>query len=514
MESFFSRYRNALALIAILLAQVIGLAVQVRRPDPTSADKGGVRLIRSWVVGIVSPPERVLHATGHSIRGLWMNYVDLIHVRRQNQDLKAQLDRLRLEEDSLAEDARQGERLQTLLGFQEKYIYKTVAAQVIGSSGTEQSQVLLIDKGSSAGIKSDMPVITPDGIVGKTRDVFRDTSQVLEISDPTSGAGVILERTRIRGVLRGDTWGQPEIVNLSPDGRIQPGEPVLTSGGDAIYPRGLAVGTVERVVPQPDGTLINVLIRPAANLARLEEVLIITSTGDQMPSQMQQDLSDAEQRASDVLAEKLPSRVDPNAPADQQHDPSADDNPAAMPTPPATPPQPLHPDRYSPNDVPPATDLVPGQRITPAASPAADTGDDSAGHAASETQKPETPPAPKSSGAKSPNPAAKPSGSPPKPAASTAKPAASTAKPKPKPSATSAQPGQSTPSGNPSKEKQENQPAAPAQSPTPPPAQPQSGSHLSSAAGDAPDETRNRSGAHAARRNPGTPYETRSEGGR
>ena len=106
---------------------------------------------------------------GKGIRGLWGNYVDLIHVRKQNKDLKAELDRLRLEEDSLAEDARQGQRLQALLGFKEKYVYKTVAAQVIGTSGTEQSQVLLIDKGSKDGIKPDMPVITPDGIVGKTQ---------------------------------------------------------------------------------------------------------------------------------------------------------------------------------------------------------------------------------------------------------------------------------------------------------------------------------------------------------
>ena len=194
--------------------------------------------------------------------------MDLIHVRQQNKDLKAELDRVRLEEDSMAEDARQGQRLQGLLGFKEKYVYKTVAAQVIGTSGTEQSQVLLIDKGSKDGIKPDMPVITPDGIVGKTRDVFRHTSQVLEISDPTSGAGVILEKTRIRGVLRGDTWGQPEIVNVSPDERIQRGEAVLTSGGDAIYPRGLAVGTVDRVRPDPEGTLVNVLIKPAANLSQ------------------------------------------------------------------------------------------------------------------------------------------------------------------------------------------------------------------------------------------------------
>ncbi len=366
MESFFSRYRNALVLISVLLAQVIGLAVQVRRPGHSPEDKGGVLLIRAWVTGIVTPPERLLHNTGHGARSVWMNYIDLIHVRKQNQNLQTQLDRLRLEEASLAEDARQGQRLQALLGFREKYVYKTVLAQVIGTSGTEQSEVLLIDKGSRDGIRPDMPVITPDGIVGKTRDVFGHSSQVLEVSDPTSGAGVILQNTRIRGVLRGNSWGQPEIVNVSPDERIKPGEPVLTSGGDAIFPRGLAVGTVDRVVPDPDGTLVNVLIKPAANLAKLEEVMIITSSGSQMPASMQQDLSDAQQKASEILAERLPSRVDPNAPPSEQDDAQQTVGADGEVTRPMKPPQALHPDHYTPSDTPPAVDLRPGQRIAPA----------------------------------------------------------------------------------------------------------------------------------------------------
>ena len=408
MESFFSRYRNALVLIAVLLAQVVGLAVQVRRPDANAPDKGGVRLIRSWVVNVVTPPEMLFHGIGKGIRGTWSNYVDLIHVRKQDKDLKAELDRLRLEEDSLAEDARQGQRLQTLLGFREKYIYKTVAAQVIGTSGTEQSRVLLIDKGSQDGLKQDMPVITPDGIVGKTRDVFRHTSQVLEISDATSGAGVILQTTRIRGVLRGDSWGQPEIVNVSPDERIQPGEPVLTSGGDAIYPRGLAVGIVDRVIPQPEGTLINILVKPSANLSRLEEVLIITDIGAQMPTEMQQDLTDAQQKASDVLAERLPSRIDPNAPPDQQQDkPPAGADADVLP--PVRPPQALHPDRFTPSDTPPAAELTPGQKNTNSGSPAA--GGDN-GNAA---QTPQTPTAPAAGAPSNPGSEPKPSGTAPKP---------------------------------------------------------------------------------------------------
>jgi len=122
-------------------------------------------------------------------------------------------------------------------------------------------------------------VITADGIVGKVRDVFPRSAQVLAINDQTSGAGVILETTRIRGILRGNAIGQPQIVGILADQRIQPGEKVLTAGGDQIFPRGLPVGVVEKVVRDPErDSFIDVIVKPAAHLDRLDEVLVITST--------------------------------------------------------------------------------------------------------------------------------------------------------------------------------------------------------------------------------------------
>src|SRR5580658_6539674 len=242
MESFFVRYRNLLVLLAILLVQIIGLAMQVRRTsegrstlDPR--DSSGVRLIRLWANALVSPPERLIHSSGLGAGHLWQNYLDLRNVRQQNQDLQKTIDRLRLEQAALLEDARQGQRLQALNKFQEKYIYKTVAAQAIGSSGSEQSRVFYIDKGSADGIARDDAAITADGIVGKVRDVFPHSSQVLAINDQSSGAGVILETTRIRGILRGNSIGQPQIVDILKDQRIKAGEKVLTAGGDEIFPR-------------------------------------------------------------------------------------------------------------------------------------------------------------------------------------------------------------------------------------------------------------------------------------
>jgi rod shape-determining protein MreC len=252
MESFFSRYKNALVLIVVLVAQLLALAVQVKRPAPGSPDQEGVTLIRYVVVSVVTPPERWIHNVGRGIRGLWYGYMDLVHVRQQDAVLKTEIERLRLEQASLAEDAKQGQRLEQLLDFKEHYVYKTVPAQVIGASGTDQSRTLYIDKGAKDGLAPDMPVVTADGIVGKLKDVFDHKSLVLLVSDPTSGVGVILETTRTRGILKGVPFGQLQVINVSPDGRIKAGERIVTSGGDQIFPRGMPVGTVEGVEPDPD----------------------------------------------------------------------------------------------------------------------------------------------------------------------------------------------------------------------------------------------------------------------
>jgi rod shape-determining protein MreC len=368
-----SRYKNILFLVAVLLVQVIGLAMQIRRPNPNGGDGKTVRLIRYWAISLMSPPEKVVHGTGTGVRGMWSNYLDLRHVRQQNQELRERVSRLQLEQAGLLEDARQGQRLQALLGFKEHYIYSTVPAEVIGTSGTDQSRILTIDKGSKDGLKPDMAVITPDGIVGKLRDVFGHTSQVLVISDQTSGAGVLLESTRLRGVLRGNALGQPQIINMLPDERVKPGERVITSGGDQIFPRGLPVGVVDQVVPDTSNPpYIDILIKPAANLGHLEELLVITEASDRMPPTAQQDMAQSaaegaavsKQRASDILAERLPGLNDPNALADPGpgQKPATPTSATTVP-PPLHPPPAVHPDHYSPDATPPATALTPGQAV-------------------------------------------------------------------------------------------------------------------------------------------------------
>jgi rod shape-determining protein MreC len=365
MESFFSRFKNPLVLIAILLAQTIALATQVRRAeDPQRPDGQNIRLIRMWALGVISPFERLSTLSGHSLRGAWANYVDLRRVHNENEDLKKQLEQLRLERAAISEDAVEAQRLRGLLDFKQHYLSKTVAAQVIGTSGSDQSRLLTLDKGYHDGLKPGMAVITPDGVVGKLRDVFADTSQLLLLSDPTSGAGVLLQSTRIRAILRGSPTGSLIIGNLTPDERIKPGEKVLTSGGDMVYPRGIPVGTIESIKLDPENqpyTLIT--LKPAANLNRLDDVLVVTETSDTLDPKTQEELAkDAQVNAAQVNAERLPSlheakdavTDDPNAPGSAM--PPPDNSRDLVPKPKPS----LHPDKYTSGSAPPATDLQPG----------------------------------------------------------------------------------------------------------------------------------------------------------
>ena len=302
MDNLLSRHRNVSILVAVLFAQVLGLAVQVKR----SANAQESRLIRVWAVSAVTPFEKALVWTQNTTSGWWHNYLYLRGVRAENRDLKQQIERMRLEQVRLSEDAEQARRLQLLLAFKEKFISKTLAAQVIGSSGSEKSRSIYIDKGSHDGVEPDQAVITGQGIVGKVLSVYGSTSLVLLINDQSSGVGVILEKSRLQGVLRGSATGQVMVEKILNDETVQPGERVLTSGGDQIFPKGLDVGTVAKVNPGKD-SFLEIRLQPAAHLSKLEEVLVVTKVEDRAPTPSE---VAGQVRAVDILTRRLPSVPD------------------------------------------------------------------------------------------------------------------------------------------------------------------------------------------------------------
>ena len=327
MENFIGRYRNLTILTAVLFAQVLGLGVQVRRPT----DVGSQSLIRIWTVAAISPIEKVIVRAHQAVDDLWLNYVDLRGVRVENRALRQQLDHLRLEQARLEQDAAQGRRLGALLDFKEQFIGETVAARLIGSSGSRHSRVFYIDKGADHGLRPDMAVISPQGIVGKIMAVLPASAQVLEIRDPDSGVGVILEKSRLRAVLKGTVDGQAVLRYVMGDEKVEVGERLLTTGGDRVFPRGLPVGTVTSVAPGPDAFL-SIVVEPAAALDRLEEVLVVTRV-DEAPA----DAAEAEgpRRAAEILAQRLPGISQKPAPENSAQKPTGAASPKDAATTPA-----------------------------------------------------------------------------------------------------------------------------------------------------------------------------------
>lgn len=262
-----SRHRSLLLLGSVILAQVLLLAAQIKRERE-------VRLIRVWAVGVVTPFERAGRWTIDQLHNGWSDYVALVHTRRENQELRAELERLKLRNAGLESRAVEAGRLSGLLGFREVHAdAPMLAARVIGASADPASRMLYINRGDNDGVRRNMAVITPEGVVGKILEVYSGTSQVLLLTDKDSGVGALLADSRSQGVVGG--MGEPlaQMKYVSNDEQIAVGARILTSGQDRIFPKDFPVGTV--VSAKPGTPFKEIRVKPAAHIDRLEEVLVL-----------------------------------------------------------------------------------------------------------------------------------------------------------------------------------------------------------------------------------------------
>lgn len=269
MINVFSRNRPLALLASVIVAQILLLAFQIKRDRD-------VRLIRVWAVAIMSPVERSGTWGFSSIRGIWTGYIDLRNARKENQQLRDDLGRLELRNRELESQANEAQRLKTLLTFRDTHSEaQMLAAQVIGASADPTSHTLFINRGSHDRLRNNMAVVTPDGIVGKIVEVFPNTAQVLLINDKESGVGALFADSRTHGVVKGSGDPTPRMDYVVNDEKVKPGDTVLTSGDDRIFPKGLLVGKVTDTKQALPFQIIHV--EPAARLDRLEDVLVLLS---------------------------------------------------------------------------------------------------------------------------------------------------------------------------------------------------------------------------------------------
>jgi rod shape-determining protein MreC len=262
-----SRHKSLVLLAGVILLQVLLLAVQIKR------DSQG-RLIRTWTVGAVSPFERAGSYVFGSFRDTWRNYFALRGTKKDNDDLRRENDALKLRVAQLEGKAAEADRLGALLHFRQSQAdVPMVAARVIGGSPGTGSLTIQLDRGEHDGIRKDMGVITPDGVVGKIIETYPNTSQVLLLTDKESGVGAMLADSRIQSPVGG--VGEPLVTMkyVPNDDDVSVGTRVVTSGMDRIFPRDLPVGTITEI--KPGNPFKQIRIKPAANLEKLEEVLVL-----------------------------------------------------------------------------------------------------------------------------------------------------------------------------------------------------------------------------------------------
>jgi rod shape-determining protein MreC len=268
VQAFISRHRPFFTLLVVLLAQLVLLSVQITRQH-------NAPLARRWAVSAVAPFERSLRGLADAAGGFWSAAHDLTHNGQRNHDLGLRLAADEIQIRDLTEEAAENGRLRALLELKTHLPDATASAEVIGSSPGQGSNAVVIDKGADSGLAPDQAVITPEGVAGKVVTVYAHTAQVLLISDPAAGAGALVEKTRAQGVLKGQGAGLCRLDYIMNDDAVAPGDRVLTSGLDRVFPKGLALGTVAKVA---SGNIYkHVVVRPAVSLDRLEEVLVVTS---------------------------------------------------------------------------------------------------------------------------------------------------------------------------------------------------------------------------------------------
>jgi rod shape-determining protein MreC len=300
MVAIPSRHKSLVLLAGVVVLQVLLLAVQIKR------DSQG-RLIRVWTVGAVSPFERAGSSGFGWFRDVWRHYFALQNTTKDNEQLRRENDTLKMQITQLQGKAAEADRLAALLNFRQSHAnVPMIAARVIGASAGSASLTIQLDRGERDGIRRNMGVITPDGIVGKIVESYPNASQVLLLTDKESGVGAKLADSGIQSPVGGQ--GEPLLLMkyVPNDDNVNVGERVTTSGMDRIFPRDLPVGTVAEI--KPGNPFKQIRVKPAANLERLEEVFVLLSLH---PLEMKNDAAPADPRPQASGAPNPPRVVQP-----------------------------------------------------------------------------------------------------------------------------------------------------------------------------------------------------------
>jgi len=261
------RQRTGWLFVAVVVAHIALISAQVN-------SRRGVPLLEEVIFGAFAEVQRGSARVVGDVREGWQNYFALQQIRHENEDLKQRVAQLEIRLQQERAEAQQTRTLQQLLSLRQETAPPTTAANVIGASADAYFRTISIDKGTADGLRQDMAVIAPAGVVGRIILPSRRASKVQLLIDRNAAAGALIERTRVQGVVMGVGDGTLKMQYVPGTADVKPGDLVVTSGIDGIYPKGFVIGTIEHV-DRGLGAFHEIAVRPAVEFARLEEVLVV-----------------------------------------------------------------------------------------------------------------------------------------------------------------------------------------------------------------------------------------------
>lgn len=231
--------------------------------------------VGALLMWLLRPLQIAGQSTADWIKSFGDNYDTLAGFRSENERLRKRIQTLEIERQRLLEAEATNRQLQKLLDFRGELPAGAITASIIAGSASSWFQSCVLNRGSADGVRKGMAVVTPLGVIGKVVAVTGRTAKVLLLTDPNSGIDVYIQRTRGRGIVSGSLDSGVVLKYIKRSEDVQEGDRLVTSGMDSVFPKGLLVGTVIKVRKQNRGLFQNIEVWPAAQVSRVEEVLVV-----------------------------------------------------------------------------------------------------------------------------------------------------------------------------------------------------------------------------------------------
>jgi rod shape-determining protein MreC len=268
---FFLRKYKTIILIAALLIVALSMIFYNLK---YGTDKSFPRKI---VLEAIAPVQKALSFSITSVKDDWSRYIFLVSIVDENKNLKKEIEELKAVLISYQESYQEAKRLRKLLSLSDEYKYQFISARVIGREQAALSRVILIDKGSSDGLKTGMPVVAPPGLIGRLIDVSWHVSRVLLFIDENSNIDAIVQRNRTQGIISGAGSSGLIFKYISKTQDVKEGDVIVSAGMGGVFPKGMLIGQVIHVDKQDASLFLKINVAPFADFSKLEEILILSS---------------------------------------------------------------------------------------------------------------------------------------------------------------------------------------------------------------------------------------------